>query len=228
MRQRGKDAWELRVYEGIDPDTRRQRWLTRTVHGSERYARRQLKALVTEAGRAWIRAGTLSDLLDQWDRGGVPWLVGLDGQPYALDRRLPPQAAPPPPRPDQAHHRGHRRLLRAPPAGGGSTRPAARLGNRCPRTRRTPPGPRSGRPMGLDMAEPGFERDAATGSAARGAAAEPEPAGRTPRVDEARGSAVSLLSETGGFDRRPSEPAAGPFGGVTSTKSEPQSRSHGR
>jgi hypothetical protein len=34
MRQRGEDAWELRVYQGIDPDTRRQRWLTKTVHGT--------------------------------------------------------------------------------------------------------------------------------------------------------------------------------------------------
>jgi hypothetical protein len=66
MRQRGEDAWELRVYQGIDPDTRRQRWLTKTVHGTERFARRQLEDLVVEAGWARIRAGTLADLLDQW------------------------------------------------------------------------------------------------------------------------------------------------------------------
>jgi integrase len=72
MRHRGKDAWELRVYQGIDPDTRRQRWLTKTVHGSERFARRQLEDLVAEAGRARIRAGTLSDLLDQWLEAASP------------------------------------------------------------------------------------------------------------------------------------------------------------
>src|SRR5918994_5925774 len=66
IRQRGRDAWELRVYQGIDPDTRRQRWLTKTVHGTERFARAQLEDLVTEAGRARIHAGTLADLLDQW------------------------------------------------------------------------------------------------------------------------------------------------------------------
>jgi integrase len=72
MRQRGKDAWEPRVYQDIDPDTRRQRWLTKTVHGTERFARRQLEDLVAEAGRARIRAGTLSDLLDQWLEAASP------------------------------------------------------------------------------------------------------------------------------------------------------------
>lgn len=72
MRQRGKDAWELRVYRGIDPDTRRQRWLTKTVHGTKRFARRQLEDLVVEAGWARIRAGTLADLLDQWFEAASP------------------------------------------------------------------------------------------------------------------------------------------------------------
>jgi hypothetical protein len=52
MRQRGTDAWELRVYQGIDSETRRQRWLTKTVHGTAQFAQRQLEDLVTEAGRA--------------------------------------------------------------------------------------------------------------------------------------------------------------------------------
>jgi integrase len=72
MRRRGNDAWELRVYQGIDPDTRRQRWLTKTVHGTERFARGRLEDLVAEAGRARIRAGTLADLLDQWVGAASP------------------------------------------------------------------------------------------------------------------------------------------------------------
>src|SRR5215216_5731505 len=72
MRQRGEDAWEMRVYRGIDPDTRRQRWLTKTVHGTERFARGRLEDLVAEAGRARIRAGTLADLLDQWLEAASP------------------------------------------------------------------------------------------------------------------------------------------------------------
>jgi integrase len=66
MRQRGKGAWELRVYRGVDPDTGRQRWLTKTVHGSRRHAQAQLAALVKEAGHARIRAGTVGDLLERW------------------------------------------------------------------------------------------------------------------------------------------------------------------
>jgi integrase len=66
MRQRGRESWELRVYQGKDPETRRERWLTKTVHGSSRFARRQLEDMVAEAGRARIHAGTLADLLDQW------------------------------------------------------------------------------------------------------------------------------------------------------------------
>ena len=34
MRRRGKDSWELRVYLGTDTGTGRQRWLTKTVHGT--------------------------------------------------------------------------------------------------------------------------------------------------------------------------------------------------
>jgi integrase len=72
MRQRSRDSLELRVYQGIDPTTRRQRWLTRTVHGSKRFARRQLEDLAAEAGRGRIRDGTLSDLLEQWFEAASP------------------------------------------------------------------------------------------------------------------------------------------------------------
>jgi hypothetical protein len=66
MRRRGENSWELRVYRGVDPETRRPRWLTRTVHGTEEFARGQLEALVEDADRSRIQAGTLSDLLDRW------------------------------------------------------------------------------------------------------------------------------------------------------------------
>src|SRR5919106_3440266 len=104
IRRRGEDAWELRVYQGIDPDTRRRRWLSKTVHGTERFARRRLEDLVAEAGRARIRAGTLSELLDQWLEGRFSRLVGLHGEPHAVDRRLPPQAPSRSPRAGQADH----------------------------------------------------------------------------------------------------------------------------
>jgi integrase len=72
MRQRGKDSWELRLYQGTDPETGRQRWATRTVHGSKRFARSQLQELVEEAGYARLRAGTLADLLDRWFEAASP------------------------------------------------------------------------------------------------------------------------------------------------------------
>src|SRR5688500_13905238 len=52
VRQRGRGAWELRVYLGIDPDSGRQRYATRTVRGSRRAATAALGELVEEAGYA--------------------------------------------------------------------------------------------------------------------------------------------------------------------------------
>jgi integrase len=74
MRLRGRDSWQLRVYVGIDAATGRPRWLSKTVHGTQRFARRQLEELVAEVGRARIRTGTLTDLLDQWlDAASPGW-----------------------------------------------------------------------------------------------------------------------------------------------------------
>lgn len=72
MRQRGRDSWQLRVYLGTDPETGRQRWASRTVHGSQRFAQAQLRELTQEAGYAHLRAGTLADLLDRWFEAASP------------------------------------------------------------------------------------------------------------------------------------------------------------
>jgi integrase len=68
LRQRGIDSWELRVYLGIDPERERgrERWATKTVHGTRRYATACLAEFVEEAGYARLRAGTVADLLDRW------------------------------------------------------------------------------------------------------------------------------------------------------------------
>ncbi len=66
IRQRGPNCWQLRTYLGIDPENGRQRWVTRTVRGSERVARRELSRFVDEASYARIHAGSLSELLDRW------------------------------------------------------------------------------------------------------------------------------------------------------------------
>src|SRR5919106_6385500 len=61
-----QDTWQLRVYAGIDPGTRKQRWLAKTVHGSRRFAAMQLRDLAEEAGRGRHRAGAVVDLLEHW------------------------------------------------------------------------------------------------------------------------------------------------------------------
>jgi hypothetical protein len=52
MRQRGRGTWELRVYLGLDPDSRRRRYATRTVHGTRRAATAALAELVEDAERS--------------------------------------------------------------------------------------------------------------------------------------------------------------------------------
>ena len=70
IRQRGRESFELRVYAGTDPDTKRRRWVTRTVHGSRADALRELKALATHANLAPAVGArmTVGDLLDLWFR----------------------------------------------------------------------------------------------------------------------------------------------------------------
>lgn len=66
MRNRGGDSWELRIYRGVDSKTGRQRWSTKTVHGSRRYATAQLEEFVDTVRVAESRAGTVGELLERW------------------------------------------------------------------------------------------------------------------------------------------------------------------
>lgn len=66
IRKRGPNSWQLRVYTGVDPSSGRKRWVTRTIRGSEREARQQLKSLLAEASDMRVRAGSVSELLDRW------------------------------------------------------------------------------------------------------------------------------------------------------------------
>jgi hypothetical protein len=71
MRQRGRDAWELCVYLGVDPETGRQRWAPRTLHGTKRAARHALVELVADASHAHgvgARSERLGALLRNTDR----------------------------------------------------------------------------------------------------------------------------------------------------------------
>ena len=69
LRQRGGDAWQLRVHAGRDPETGRKRYLERTFHGTRRQAEKALAALVAEADSTPMltnRHATLETLLNAW------------------------------------------------------------------------------------------------------------------------------------------------------------------
>ncbi len=72
LRMRGRGSWQLRLYRGVDPETGRQRWATTTVHGSRRFAERQLAAFVAQAGYARLQSGSVGDLLDRWFEAASP------------------------------------------------------------------------------------------------------------------------------------------------------------
>ncbi len=72
MRRRGKGAWELRVYRGVDPATGRQVWATKTVRGSRRHASAELRRFAEETGHARLRAGSVGELLERWFETASP------------------------------------------------------------------------------------------------------------------------------------------------------------
>jgi integrase len=67
IRQRGA-AWELRVFLGYDPVTRKQLYAYRTVHGGKRDAQRMLAEMITEVDKGLVARtnATVKDLLEAW------------------------------------------------------------------------------------------------------------------------------------------------------------------
>ena len=72
MRLRGSDSWELRVYCGVDAASKHPRYVTRTVHGSKRFARAALAELVEEADHARAHQGSVGELLERWYAAASP------------------------------------------------------------------------------------------------------------------------------------------------------------
>jgi integrase len=68
LRQRGASSWELRVYQGMDADTGRRRYATRTVQGSRAEAQAELALLVGQVEYPRRRAldTTLRELFERW------------------------------------------------------------------------------------------------------------------------------------------------------------------
>ncbi len=66
---RSPGSWELRVELARDPGTGKRRWKSRTVHGNEKQASRELARLVVEVGGldvAEMSGGTVNDLGMRW------------------------------------------------------------------------------------------------------------------------------------------------------------------
>lgn len=68
IRHKGGDRWELIIYAGLDPVTKRKRWLSKTVRGTESAAKKAERALRAEvdAGRHMTSQGSVGHLLEQW------------------------------------------------------------------------------------------------------------------------------------------------------------------
>ncbi len=67
LRQRGK-SWELRAYVGVDPMTKRPKYLTRTLQCGKRETEEALARFVTEVsgGVHGAQDTTVGDLISQW------------------------------------------------------------------------------------------------------------------------------------------------------------------
>ncbi len=68
LRERSKGVYELRVYVGRDPVTKRPRQISRTFHGGKRDANTALAKMVAEAseGKMGGTNATVAKLLDAW------------------------------------------------------------------------------------------------------------------------------------------------------------------
>lgn len=68
LRLKAKGVWEIRIYTGRDPVTKRPRQVSKTFHGSKRDAQTEMARLVTDRqeGRMGGTNCTVAELLDAW------------------------------------------------------------------------------------------------------------------------------------------------------------------
>jgi integrase len=94
LRQRGINSWELRVYQGTDPTTRRQRYATRTVRGTRTDAQSALADMVAVANVAPAVGArtTMAELLERWFAISAPsWApTTIRNTRSIIDRHLVP------------------------------------------------------------------------------------------------------------------------------------------
>lgn len=80
LREQRPGYWQLRVYAGLHPHTRRAQYVTRGFRGGRREAENELAKLVTEVGRGRHRAArvTVGDFLAEWFAGQTSWAPGTE------------------------------------------------------------------------------------------------------------------------------------------------------
>jgi integrase len=66
IRERGRGTWELRVFLGRDPITRRDRYKTRTFKGLKKDAEKELRNLLSTVEAGVVSEGTFGELLERW------------------------------------------------------------------------------------------------------------------------------------------------------------------
>ena len=73
IRRRG-EAWELRVFLGVDPVTGRKRYANKSVRTGKREAQRMLAEMIVEAERGTLArtSATVGDLLETWFEFAAP------------------------------------------------------------------------------------------------------------------------------------------------------------
>ena len=167
LRQRGPDTWELRVYLGVDHDSGRERWATKTVHGSRRHATARLGEFVEDAGYARLRAGTVADLLDRWmGQASSGWSSTTLAQTRSIvEHHLKPLLGDI--RVNKLTTIGHRRHVQLVVAMWRARRPAAEPGHGAPRPRRVASSVDPGRAVRVDLAQLGSQRKSAPRHACR-------------------------------------------------------------
>ena len=92
LRQRSIGSWELRVFIGVDPTTKRRRYRSTTVRSSRADAERSLAAMVAaaEAEREVGVRSTVSELLEAWFAIAVTVLRTDHDPADPLGPRAPP------------------------------------------------------------------------------------------------------------------------------------------
>jgi len=87
LRQRGPSSWELRVYDGVGPDSGRRRYATRTVRGSRHEAAAELEVFAQQVTAPRRRAleTTMGELFDRWYENAEPgWAANTVRHTYSV------------------------------------------------------------------------------------------------------------------------------------------------